>query len=132
MTDIIVTDNDEILKIVVDESEIKIEESIQQTVVEAQESEIVVKDLVSENIVIDLTNSYIVTSQQAPDIFIPTTGQTVFTLSVIPVGNELLTLRVYVNRLKLLFGSYSIVGSQLTITGLPFSLNPTFIVEVYY
>lgn len=132
MTDVVVEESNEKIYATSAAKQIVVEENDSKIVAESEGKQIVVNQIAAADVVIDVSQIYVTTGQRPPDQFTPAQGQTVFTLSTIPVGNEILTIRVYVNRLKLLLGSYSIVGSQLTITGLPFQLNPTFKVEVYY
>jgi len=66
------------------------------------------------------------------DVFTPTSGQTVFTLSNIPNALQVLISLVIINTATLaLTADYTIAGSQLTIT-LPYALNSSDIVTVIY
>lgn len=66
------------------------------------------------------------------DVFTPTSGQTVFTLSNIPNALQILISLVIINSATLaLTVDYTIAGSQLIIT-LPYALDSDDIVTVIY
>lgn len=112
-------------------SEVIVSNVQEKIFIEADKDVVVVTESEAVDIIIDVNSAIITSSAQAPDIFTPTNGQTVFTLSLIPVGTLILTLRVFLNGQKLVTGSYSISGSQLTII-LPYSLASNDILEVFY
>jgi hypothetical protein len=131
MADIIISETDEPIIIEADSHNIIIEEKEEDLIVCADETKITVNETDSIDIIIDVAGSYVISSGIVPDIFYPTFGQTIFTLSFIPVGVGILTLRTYLNGQKLPTGSYSISGSQLTII-LPYDLEVSDILETYY
>lgn len=66
------------------------------------------------------------------EFFIPTLNQTIFTLSNILTGAEVILSKVFINGQKIaLTTCYTISGSQLTVI-LPYSLNTGDILEIYY
>lgn len=66
------------------------------------------------------------------NFFTPADNQSVFTLTEMPTGDEILLSRAFVNGQKLkIFDNYTIIGTQLTII-LPYSLLTTDSLEIYY
>lgn len=131
MTEIIVADDDEILKITTTDQVVEVEETAEELKVTSGESRIIVRDEETDVLVIDVADAQFISGSQPPDIFTPTSGQTVFTLSISPTATLILTLRVFLNGQKLTTGTYTIAGTQLTVT-LPYTLETNDILEVYY
>ena len=66
------------------------------------------------------------------EVFTPTSGQTVFTLSNILTGPEVILSKVFINGQKISYITcYTIAGSQLTVI-LPYLLGTGDILEIYY
>jgi hypothetical protein len=66
------------------------------------------------------------------EVFIPTTGQTIFTLSNSLTGPQITLSKVFINGQKIAHVTcYTISGTQLTVI-LPYSLNSGDTLEIYY
>ena len=82
--------------------------------------------------VIEVTNVNGSSKAGIVDRFIPTSGQTIFTLSQIPNASQILLSQAYLNGQDIDLGtSYTISGSQLIVI-LPYLLSNQDDLKIYY
>jgi hypothetical protein len=129
--DIIVTKSDTVLEVTSNENIINLTTNeVVDLEIESETKIIELKEDFSN--VIEVTNVNTVGVAGFYQSFIPTTGQTVFTLNNIPTGAQIILSQVYINGQKIAYITcYTITGTQLTVI-LPYSLNNEDFLEIYY
>jgi tRNA splicing ligase len=91
-----------------------------------------VTEEVGDAIRINVTDVILSAATGRYDVFTPTNGQTIFTLSELSTGEEINLSKVFINGQKIAYVTcYTISGSQLTVI-LPYLLNNGDILEIYY
>jgi hypothetical protein len=131
--DIEVIEDQQTIEITDQQKVIELDSIVASTIEVTEQQEVIeLKDEVSDTIQVVNVNGAFVNVGDNYEVFSPSIGQTIFTLSNMLIGPQILLSKVFINGQKIaLTTCYTISGSQLTVI-LPYSLNSGDILEIYY
>jgi hypothetical protein len=131
--DIEVIEDQQTIEITDQQKVIELDSVVASTIEVTEQQEVIeLKDEVSDTIQVVNVNGAFVNVGDNYEVFIPTTGQTIFTLSNSLTGPQITLSKVFINGQKIAHVTcYTISGTQLTVI-LPYSLNSGDTLEIYY